>query len=66
MSFPEPKTIPEYQAQLLRAWGAVLRAEEHAREILEEATAIEEQALQMKQRALALLKTIQGVKAQAQ
>ena len=65
MNFPEPTTIPEYQAQLLRAWGAVLRAEDQAREILDEASVIEEQALIMKRHANELLKVIQGVKAQA-
>lgn len=36
MNFPEPRTIPEYQHELVRAWGAVLRVEDKAQVIADE------------------------------
>ena len=30
--FPEPQTIQEYQAELLRAWGALARLDDRTRE----------------------------------
>lgn len=62
MSFPEPKTIPEYQAQLLRAWGAVLRCEDQARALLVELKEMKVQVNLAVERAEKLVKVIESVK----
>ena len=62
MSFPEPTSIPEYQAELLRAWGAILRVEEMAQKAMTAVHEAEAAMTEARTRVSQLQKAIQGVK----
>ena len=59
--FPEPTSIPEYQAELLRVWGALLRLDTKVKKMGDDAKEMREQAERVYLSATELAKIIQSV-----